>query len=198
MDDAGDPVGDAAATERAKTAQATAKAWRDVVLSLVAAGVFGALLTAYILKSVKLPEGPVLVATSDSAPRGPDTLEIAQRVASAFVEALHAGDAADAYALMARPYRESATLAAFQHAWRTPLLASPRAVKLTRAKESAMQVDGKLLRTATFTATGVLVTAAGALDVSFTFLRDADDAHVLAVFVAGVPIIQGMGPSTTH
>jgi hypothetical protein len=194
VDDAGDPAGDAAATERAKTA----KAWRDVVLSLVAAGVFGALFTAYILKSVKLPEGPVLVATSDAAPRGPDTLEIAQRVAGAFVEALRSGDAADAYALMARPYRESATLAAFQHAWRTPLLASPRAVKLSRASERATQLDGKFLRTATFTATGVLVAAVGALDVSFTFLREADDAHVLAVFVGGVPIVQGMGPSTTR
>ena len=54
--------------------------------------------------------------------------------------------------------------------------------------------DGKFIAGATFTATGMLMAAAGALEVSFTFLREADDARVLAVFVGGVPVVQGLGP----
>ena len=96
---------------------------------------------------------------------------------------------------MARPYRESATLTSFRAAWRTPLLASPRAVTLTRAFESATPIDGRLVKGATFTARGMLVAAAGPLDTTFTFLRAGDDARVLAVFVGGVPIVQGLGPS---
>ena len=43
----------------------------------------------------------------------------------------------------------------------------------------------------------MMVAAAGALDVSFTFLHEGDDAHVFAVFVGGVPVVQGVGPSAT-
>jgi hypothetical protein len=173
----------------------SAGVWRSVLLSFAAAGLFATLLTSYLLKTTKLPDAPLLVATSDAVARKPDTLEIAQRVASAFVVALRAGDTAGAYAQMAQPYRESASLASFRNAWRTPLLASPRVVKLTRASEGAVQIDGAYVRGATFTARGMLVAAAGALDTSFTFLREADDTHVLAVFVGGVPIVQGLGPS---
>jgi hypothetical protein len=165
-----------------------------VVVSLAAAGVLAALLGSYIVRSTRLPEPSALVATSDPPQPGPDALALAQRVASAFVEALRAGDAAGAYAQMARPYRESATLATFRAAWGTPLLAGPRSISLSRTFESATPIDGKLTRSATFTARGVLVCAAGALDTTLTFLREGDDARVLAVFVGGVPIVQGVGP----
>jgi hypothetical protein len=171
---------------------------RDVVLSLLGAGIFGALLLSYIFKSVPaVPSGNGLIATDDaSAPRGPDTLEIAQRVAGPFVEALRVGDFDGAYAQMARPYREAATAATFRAAWKTPLLASPRAVKLTNARSEALQTpDGKFVAGATFTAGGMMTAAAGALGISFTFLREADGAHVIAVFIGGVPIVQGLGPA---
>ena len=97
---------------------------------------------------------------------------------------------------MARPYREAATPAAFRAAWKTPLLAGPRAVKLSRVRDEALQTaDGKLVAGATFTASGLMTAAAGALGVSFTFLREAGGAHVVAVFVGGVPIVQGLGPA---
>jgi hypothetical protein len=173
-----------------------ASAARSVVLWLVGAGIFGAVLGGYIWRSIPVIEPIRLIETSDAA-RGPDPLEIGQRVAEAFVAALRLGDYDGAYAQMARPYRAGATAAAFAAAWRTPLLAAPRTVKLSRAHSAAMQTpDGGFVAGATFTATGMMMAAAGALEVSFTFLREADDAHVLAVFVGGVPIVQGLGPPT--
>jgi hypothetical protein len=156
--------------------------------------VFAVLLGSYIMKSAKI-DPPVLLAPSEPAAPSNDTLAQAQRVGSAFVAALRAGDTGGAYAQMARPYRESATLAQFQTAWKTPLLASPRAVTFSRTTDRAVPIDGQLTKAATFTATGALVAAAGALDTTFTFLREADDARVLAVFVGGVPVVQGLGPS---
>jgi hypothetical protein len=171
-------------------------AWRSVLLSLAAGAIFAAFLVTYLSKTMKLPVGPVLVATSDAGPRRPDALEVAQQVASAFVASLGTGDYAGAYAQMARPYRERVPFATFRDAWRTPLLASPRAIKLTRAETGSVQLDGAFVPGATFTARGMMACAAGALDTSLTFLREPGGAHVLAVVVGGVPIVQGLGPAT--
>jgi hypothetical protein len=162
--------------------------WRAILISLAAACVFGVLLGSYIMRSAKI-DPPVLVAPSEPAAPGEDTLAQAQRIGGAFIEALRAGDTAGAYAQMARPYREGASLEAFRAAWRTPLLASPRAIRLTRTTDRAVQIDGRLTRTATFTATGALVAAAGALDTTVTFLREGDEVHVLAISVAGLPVL---------
>jgi hypothetical protein len=170
--------------------------WRAVLLSLAGAAVFAALLGASIVKSVKLPEGPVLVPPSEMPPPGPDTLALAQRIGDAFVGSLRAGDLAGAYAQMARPYREGSTLAAFQAAWgKTAFLASCRSITFTRATDRATPIDGRLTKVATFTATGTLVCATGPLETTFIFLREGDEAHVLAVLVNGIPVVQGIGPN---
>jgi hypothetical protein len=174
------------------------KVGRDILLALVAAGVFAAVLVSYLVKETRIPEGPALVAAPDGAPRGPDTLALAQRAASSFVGALGAGDLDGAYAQMAGAYREAATPAAFRAAWKAaPLLASPRRVSLSSTRETSMQLpDGGFVRGATFTARGMVQVAAGALEVTFTFLREDGEARVLAVSVGGVPVIQGI--ATNH
>jgi hypothetical protein len=165
---------------------------RQIAISLVLAGVFAAVLVSYLLKAVQIPAAPLLVETSDAA-RGPDDLQLAQRVADAFVASLAAGDLDGAHAQMAQPYREGNPPAAFRAAWQAPLLAGPRAVRLSRAHSEATPApDGGFIGSATFTARGVLTAKAGALEVSFTFLRDGADAHVLAVIVGGVPVVQGI------
>jgi hypothetical protein len=162
---------------------------RDVALALGGGAIFAAALVAYLLKETAVPEGPKLVETTDAA-RGPDALELAQRTAEPFVAALRLGDYAGAYAQMARPYREASTVEAFTAAWKVPLLAAPRGVKLTHATSSAAQnPDGTFVTTATFTARGMLLAAAGPLEVSVTFLRDGSSARVLAVFVGGAPVV---------
>lgn len=183
--------------EGARAREKVRKVWRDVLISFAAAGIFGAILLSYILKNVSIPVAPLLISQSDAMQRGPDELEISQRVASEFVAALRVGKMDEAYAQMARPYREGTSLETFGAAWRTSLLlANPQGVKLSRAHSEALQRPdgGGFIRGATFTARGMLVVAAGAVEVSFTFLREADDAHVLAVFVGGIPIVQGIGP----
>jgi hypothetical protein len=182
--------------ERDEARKKVRKVWRDVLLSFAAAGIFGAFLVSYILKGTRIPDGPLLISQSDAALRGPDQIEIGQRVAGAFVAALRVGKLDEAYAQMARPYREGTSLETFRAAWKTsPLLANPQAVKLTHAHSEALQLPGGgFIRGATFTASGMLVAAAGALEVSFTFLREADDAHILAVFIGGIPVVQGIGP----
>ena len=137
----------------------------------------------------------MLVAPSETAPPGADTLAEAQRVGSGFVEALHAGDTAGAYAQMAQPYRETATLAAFQAPWgNTSFLKGIRSVTFSRTTDRAVQVDGRLVKAATFTATGSLLCATGPLETTFTFLREGDEANVIAVFVNGVAVVQGIAP----
>jgi hypothetical protein len=171
-------------------------AWRQVAVTLVAAAVFAAALVSYLLKETRIPDPPRLVETSDAA-RGPDDLELGQRAAGILVSALAVGDFEGAYAQMAEPYRRSATVAELRAAWSAPMLAGPRNVKLGHAQSTSVQAqDGGLVRGATFTARGALTTAAGALDASFTFLREGDRARVLAVFVGGVPIVQGIGGPT--
>jgi hypothetical protein len=169
---------------------------RQLVVAFIVAGIFTTLLVRYLLDATKPPEPPKLTSTSGAA-KGPDDLEIAQRAAAAFVGALAAGNYDAAYAQMAKPYRDAATAAAFRAAWTgAPLLASPRAVKLGRAHSEAMPgPDGGFVASAIFTARGALTTAAGALEASFTFLRDGREARVLAVFVGGVPVVQGIGPA---
>jgi hypothetical protein len=170
--------------------------WRTILVSFAAAGVFAALLASYLVKATKITDAPSLVATSDPPRPGADTLEQAQRVGRAFVEALHAGDTAGAYAQMAQPYRETATLAAFQAPWgNAGFLRGIRSVTFSRTSDRAVQIDGRLVKAATFTATGSLLCAMGPLETTFTFLREGDDAHVLAVFVNGVPVVQGIVPS---
>jgi hypothetical protein len=146
---------------------------------------------------VAVPGGdePIKLTETSNVARGPDDLALAQRAASAFVAALAAGNYDAAYAQMARPYREAATASAFRASWTgAPLLASPRSVKLGRAhSESTPGADGGFVMSAIFTASGVLTTAAGALTASFTFLREGREARVLAVFVGGVPVVQGIG-----
>jgi hypothetical protein len=167
---------------------------RQILVTFIVAGVFTTLLVRYLLEATKIPEPPKLTLTSDVA-RGLDDLEIAQRAASAFVAALAAGNYDAAYAQMAKPYRDAATAAAFRAAWTgAPLLASPRSVKLGRAhSEATPGPEGGFIPSATFTARGVLTTVAGGLAASFTFLREGREARVLAVFVGGVPVVQGIG-----
>jgi hypothetical protein len=168
--------------------------WPTILISFAGAAVFAVLLGSYIMKSAKV-DAPVLVAPSETATTGADTLAQAQRVGSAFVAALGAGDPAGAYAQMARPYRESATLAAFQAAWgNTQFLKTIRSVTFSRASDRAVQVDGRLVKAATFTATGSIVCATGPFETTFTFLREGDEANVIAVFVNGVAVVQGIAP----
>jgi hypothetical protein len=119
--------------------------------------------------------------------RGPSMLEAAAAVASPFIAHVGAGRYADAYALLAAPYRNAVTLDAFTKACRgSPLLAAARSVSLNRLRQTSAGAS------ATIEATGVLDGAAGAVPIGFVFLPEGGRLRILVVSLAGVPVLQGV------
>jgi hypothetical protein len=119
--------------------------------------------------------------------RGPSMLEAAAAVASPFIAHVGAGRYADAYALLAAPYRDAVTLEAFTKACRgSPLLAAARSVSLNRLRQTSAGAS------ATIEASGVLDSAAGAVPIGFVFLPEGGRLRILVVSLAGVPVLQGV------
>ena len=124
------------------------------------------------------------------------TLERAADVASAFVGHVGAGRFAEAYALLAAPYRDAVSLAAFEQACRaSPILSGARTVTLNRLRQRSAGAG------ATLEVRGVLDSSAGAVPVGFVFLPegagpapDARPLRILVVSLAGVPVLQGVAP----
>ena len=121
--------------------------------------------------------------------RGPSLLEAAGAVASKFVDHVGAGRFADAYAMLAAPYRKAVTLAEFSKSCRaSPILAAARTVKLNRLRQQSAGTA------ATVEGSGVLDSAAGAVPVGFVFLEEEGGLRILVVSLAGVPVLQGVAP----
>ena len=100
--------------------------------------------------------------------RGPSMLDAAAAVAVPFVANVGAGRFADAYQLLAAPYRNAVTPAAFEKACRaSPLLAGARSVTLNRLRQQ--NAGGA----ATVEAMGVLDSRAGAVPIGFVFLQES-------------------------
>jgi len=120
--------------------------------------------------------------------RGTSMLDAAAAVAQPFVARVGAGQFAEAHALLAAPYRDTVTIAAFTKACRaSPILAGARAVTLNRLRQ---QTAGTA---ATVEASGVLDSRAGAVPIGFVFLQEAGKLRILVVSLAGVPVLQGVG-----
>jgi hypothetical protein len=177
------------------------KVWRDVAITLVLATVFGVVLVYYITKDMpNIAElGPRLVpgagtGASTGYEEAQKILSRAEAVADPFVEHLAAGRLDDAYGMMARPYRDTTSLARFKRVWTTsPLLAGVKSVRLVGTRSgSVMTAAGVQRPVATTTARGQLVVRAGVLDVSFTFIAEEDQTRILAMFIVGVPVLQGV------
>ena len=124
------------------------------------------------------------------------TLERAAGVASSFVGHVGAGRFADAYALLAAPYRDAVSLSAFEKACRaSSILAGARAVTLNRLRQQSAGTAASL------EASGVLDSTAGAVPVGFVFLAEGTGnapesraLRILVVSLAGVPVLQGVAP----
>ena len=119
--------------------------------------------------------------------RGTSMIDAAAAVARPFVAHVGAGEFAQAYALLAAPYRNAVTLAAFTKACRaSPILTAGRSVTLNRLRQ---QTAGTA---ATVEASGVLDSGAGAVPIAFVFLQEAGQLRILVVSLAGVPVLQGV------
>jgi hypothetical protein len=120
---------------------------------------------------------------------GPSLLDTAATVASPFVAHVGAGRYAEAYALLAAPYRGAVTPAEFSKSCRaSPILSSARAVTLNRLRQQSAGAA------ATIEASGVLDSGAGAVPIGFVFLPESGKLRILVVSLAGVPVLQGVAP----
>ena len=98
-------------------------------------------------------------------------LDEAAAVASSFVAHVGAGRFAEAYALLAAPYRNAVPVEAFAKACRaSPILAAARAVTLNRLRQQSAGTA------ATIEASGVLDSGAGAVPIGFVMLPEAEGA----------------------
>jgi hypothetical protein len=164
-----------------------------IVFSIVGAGIFvvGLLL---LIDSVTRSSREKALATVDAEVqrmenRGPSKLDAAAAVASSFAAHVGAGRFAEAYPLLAAPYRSAVPLAGFAKACRaSPILAAARTVTLNRLRQ---QSAGSA---ATIEASGVLDSSAGAVPIGFVFLEEESRLRILVVSLAGVPVLQGVAP----
>jgi len=168
---------------------------RWVVLAVIAAALFALGIVTVVQSQVAAAKAQATVAAqaSEAAMGRADEqvtrdLQGAGVVAAPFIEDVAAGHFADAYARLATPYREAVSLTAFTRSCKAaPILAGARDVRLTRLRS---QTGGGA---ATLEASGILVSAAGvAVPVSFVFVRDGQWPRILAVSLAGVPVLQGV------
>lgn len=135
----------------------------------------------------KTPPGPA--PAGPIAPRSP-LLEEATKVATTFAGHLGKGQLAEAYALLAEPYRKAVSPEAFGRSCQaSPILSGARAVSLHQLRQQS--VGGS----ATIEASGALESAAGAVPTTFVFLRETAGLRVLVVNIAGVPVLQGVVPA---
>jgi len=161
---------------------------REIAFSIALAVALGAGLYAYISSTIERPKPPVLVAPSAMAAAARDTRpDDARRVATAFVQHLSAGRYDDAYLMMANAYRQTTPMASFRAACTaSPFLSSAASVSISRTRqERAPGQEGR----GSLSATGVLATRSGNVDVTFYFVDDPAGVAIVNVNVAGAPAL---------
>jgi len=164
-----------------------------VVFSVLGAGVFVVGLLLLINSVTESSREKALATVNAEAQsvenRGPSLLDKAATVASPFVAHVGAGRFAEAYALLAAPYRNAVPLEAFAKACRaSPILAAARSVTLNRLRQQSAGTA------ATIEASGVLDSGAGAVPIGFVLLPEAAGLRILVVSLANVPVLQGVAP----
>jgi hypothetical protein len=169
---------------------------REIIVSLVAGAVFAVGLYAYIKSSMPVVTASQLV-TPGTAAREPDDLQLASAAAGRFISALHAEQYADAYALMAAPYRERFSAAEFRAQCRvSEFLAHGDHVSLSRTRRSVP--PGVDPTRTSLQAEGALVYGERSVEVRFTFVTEtADELKILVFALAGSPILDGVAAGAT-
>jgi hypothetical protein len=164
---------------------------REIVVSLVAAVVFGGALYTYIASSIPVPTGNGLV-TPPSAAAAPDDLQLATAVAGRFISALAAGQHADAYALMANTYRERFSLREFsERCAASEYLARSERISLSRTRR--VVPAGTSPEHATLQAIGALLSPLGNIDATLTLIDESPGGlKILVLALAGSPILDGV------
>ena len=168
---------------------ASAKA--GIIGTLLAATAFAAAIGGYLYHAI--PSREELLAESSMSPAtsaafaGAESLDARVKAATAaFVAALAEGRTADAYALMAAPYRGAMNETKFAQACRSsPFLSTVKSVAIYQVRETVAP-GGQI---GAITATGVLTSSVGAVPVRLGFLGESGRLGILSVVVADAPIL---------
>jgi hypothetical protein len=171
-------------------------AGREIAWSLSAAVLFGVGFAAYLLHSMPTPKQDLLVpsarGTSEQAggrtPLAPE-LVAATSVVENFARALAQKNYAAAYDLMAKQYRDAVTLDEFQQVCVSSDWLSNVQRGVLRSTRRMAVSEGPY----TEQGPGALVTSAGSIDTTFTFLVNGSDVRLLVVSLVGVPVFDGIG-----
>ena len=172
----------------------------EIGVSLTAAVVFGTGLYCYLSSSMVMPQSSQLVpsrADASSKPTTLDDLELTAPVFEAFGAALATKNHEDAYSLMAQPYRDAFSRAAFRSACeRSPFLAHAQRAGLLKTTRMALaSADDQPALPTTVRGQGVLATSSGNIDASVTLLVSGRDAAILVLSLGGIPVLDGVsGP----
>jgi hypothetical protein len=166
---------------------ATPNPARTIAISLGAASLFAAALFTYLWpRTIGSKPAPSLLASS--AAEGPTRADVrgddARRIGTTFVQQLSMAHFEEAYRLMASAYRTTTPFSAFHGACMgSPFLSSAQTVSLSKTREviAPGQDRGAL------TASGVMTTGSGPVEVLFSFVDDAAGLGIVNVIVAGTP-----------
>jgi hypothetical protein len=166
---------------------------RDLLFSLAIAVVLGAGIAAYVMHSMpsKRDLQTSYIEPKSQAPRAPQYLELAGAVMTRFTDALAAKRFDDAYALMAEPYRDHASVETF----RASCAASPFLAQAERATVfSTVRTwsGGAVQEPYTLEGRGVITGHAGSINARITFLVSGGDLRILVLVLAGVPVLNGV------
>jgi hypothetical protein len=160
---------------------------RQLGFIFLATIVLGGGFVAYMLHQIKRPVGPALVASPPSAFSQMDArAESVKKVAAIFVQHLSSSQHEDAYRQMASAYRKTTSIEAFRAACQgSPFLSTVRNVSLPRTRETIAPGETQ----GAMTASGVMTTGAGSVEVVFSFVDDDVGPAIVNLTVAGTPAL---------
>lgn len=174
---------------------------REVAYSLIAAVVLGGAFAAYLFHTIpsaeELKAGMKMLAPSAQQPnaqqQGPGIHERVSLVAGQFVRGLRTSNFADALALTAKPYRESASVEQFTNVCKaSPYLATAKEISFFRVSQQSTPLADGTTAIGPATASGLLISDSGNVDVSVFFAPEGNEFRILTILVAGVPIFQAV------
>ncbi len=192
-----------------------ATAGRYIVVSLVVSAVFVIGLNIYLRRSFTSAREEALARPGPvedlKQGGGLARLAAASTVASNFAADIGAGHFAEAYGLLATPYRNTTSLDQFAKACQaSPFLKGARGLTLRQLRETsagaasgplaAETPGGALDRAATsgpvaVQGTGLLDSSAGPVPAQLVFLQESGQPRILVLSLAGVPVLQGIAAS---
>jgi len=155
---------------------------REIAFSLIAALVLGTGIAVYVMKSTaaSAPQGPQLVSASAVPVRSAS--DDARQVATTFAKHLSLGEYDQAYQQMANAYRQTTSLEGFRSTCTaSPFLSTAQGVSLSKTRQEMAPGQSR----GSLSASGVLMTRAGTVDVTFWFIDDDSGVAILNASIAG-------------